>query len=529
MDFRDNWRVILLVVFLVVSTFALFSPGVGGDAGGGDGAVVEETSSGPTNLQFGLELSGGTRIRAPVNGLTAENVDVPRGTQPLTVERRVAGNISGVTASDVTVRLAAAANETTTVEVFSDNVTEDEFASALQQAGYYADDTTVRQGVTEETRSTVVRILRDKISKAGLSGGRVQEVETADNQHFVVIEMPNTNRTEVEDLVTERGKVEVVATFPADNQTGNGTQYRQVPLLSQGDFSSIGTAQESSTSGPNVPVVLNQQAAENFSNAMRKFGFVTEGVGQCRWRTNPEDPGYCLYTVKDGETVYAASMGERLAGTFRQEKFTQSPSFVMTTTNMSEARELQIHLNAGALPASLNMEQGTSYFLAPSLAEEFKLYSLITGLVAVGAVSAVVFLRYGDPKVAAPMLVTALSEVVILLGFAAAVQLPLDLSHIAGFIAVIGTGVDDLIIIADEVMSEGDVSSSRVFQSRFRKAFWVIGAAAATTIIAMSPLAVLSLGDLQGFAIVTILGVLIGVLVTRPAYGDILRSLLTEK
>jgi preprotein translocase subunit SecD len=45
----------------------------------------------------------------------------------------------------------------------------------------------------------------------------------------------------------------------------------------------------------------------------------------------------------------------------------------------------------------------------------------------------------------------------------------------------------------------------------------------------MSPLAVLSLGDLRGFAIITILGVLVGVLVTRPAYGDILRSLLTDR
>jgi len=106
------------------------------------------------------------------------------------------------------------------------------------------------------------------------------------------------------------------------------------------------------------------------------------------------------------------------------------------------------------------------------------------------------------------------------------VSLPLDLSHIAGFIAVIGTGVDDLVIIADEIMQQGDVSTSRVFESRFRKAFWVIGAAAATTIVAMSPLAVLSLGDLQGFAIVTIVGVLIGVLITRPAYGDILRILV---
>jgi hypothetical protein len=44
----------------------------------------------------------------------------------------------------------------------------------------------------------------------------------------------------------------------------------------------------------------------------------------------------------------------------------------------------------------------------------------------------------------------------------------------------------------------------------------------------MSPLAVLSLGDLRGFALITIVGVLIGVLITRPAYGDILRNLLLD-
>jgi preprotein translocase subunit SecD len=78
-------------------------------------------------------------------------------------------------------------------------------------------------------------------------------------------------------------------------------------------------------------------------------------------------------------------------------------------------------------------------------------------------------------------------------------------------------------------MSEGEVNSQTVFNSRFRQAFWVIGAAAATTIIAMSPLMVLGLGDLSGFAIFTILGVLVGVLITRPAYGDILRRLLTVR
>jgi preprotein translocase subunit SecD len=45
----------------------------------------------------------------------------------------------------------------------------------------------------------------------------------------------------------------------------------------------------------------------------------------------------------------------------------------------------------------------------------------------------------------------------------------------------------------------------------------------------MSPLTVLGLGDLSGFAIVTIVGVLVGVFVTRPAYGDILRNLVLRQ
>jgi len=78
-------------------------------------------------------------------------------------------------------------------------------------------------------------------------------------------------------------------------------------------------------------------------------------------------------------------------------------------------------------------------------------------------------------------------------------------------------------------MQRGEIDTSRVFESRFRKAFWVIGAAAATTVIAMAPLAAVSAGDLFGFAIITIVGVLIGVLITRPAYGDILRVLVLRR
>jgi preprotein translocase subunit SecD len=44
----------------------------------------------------------------------------------------------------------------------------------------------------------------------------------------------------------------------------------------------------------------------------------------------------------------------------------------------------------------------------------------------------------------------------------------------------------------------------------------------------MFPLIFLGLGTLKGFAITTILGVLIGLLITRPAYASIVNKLSTK-
>ena len=522
-DLRGNWRVILLVIVLLGSMFALFSPTVGGSGGVPDGAANNATTGeGFTNLKYGLQLSGGTRIRAPLVGVTATDVQFGSD-QPRVVERTVASELSAADPTDV---IARPTGQTTgTVEVTTGNVTTDDLASALEAAGYEYGET--RDGVTEATRQETVRVLRNKINQAGLSGGEVQEITTSSGEHFVLVEVPNEDRSEVIDLVNSRGSVRVDVYYPA----GNGTYQTREAVLTQNDFQTISPAQEGEGGNPpGVPVTIKQSVAPEVQQALVETGVAQPGGSTCRYFENPNSTEACLLVVQDGEVVNAFGMTPGLAQGMRSGQWAEDPSFTLSTRNFSEAQEVAVNLRAGALPARLDLEGpdgGTSSFISPAQGESFKTDSTLTGLIAVFAVSGVVFVRYREPRVALPMIVTALSEVIILLGLAAAIGYPLDLSVIAGFIAVIGTGVDDLIIIADEVMAEGDVNSRRVFQSRFRKAFWVIGAAAATTIIAMSPLAVLSLGDLQGFAIFTILGVLVGVLLTRPAYGDILRSLLT--
>ncbi|SFK62562.1 preprotein translocase subunit SecD [Halogranum rubrum] len=522
---RDNWRVILLVVVLLGSTFALFAPpgltSGSSPPAGGDNA----TRDGPTNLQFGLELSGGTRIRAPLVGVTAEEVEF--GNESLaSVEDNVTAELDGVPVTDVTAQRAGPDQPTNAVEVTAENVSTQQLANALDAAGYQHGD--VREGVTETTRRQTVAVLESKINEAGLSGGTVQQVTTSTGEHFILIEVPGQDRSDVLDLVDSRGSVRIDIYY----QTENGTYQTREAVLEQGDFRRIGAAEQGEGQfPPNVPVVVGEDKAEEFRQDVVETGVAQPGGTTCRYEDSPNNTDPCLLTKVDGEVVYAAGMSPSLASSMLSGEWTQDPQFILATQNFSEAQTLAINLRAGALPAQLDIGEGgegTSSFISPSQGEDFKRDSLITGLIAVLAVSAVVFVRYGEAKVALPMIVTALSEVVILLGFAAAIGYPIDLSVIAGFIAVIGTGVDDLIIIADEVMQEGEIRSRKIFQSRFKKAFWVIGAAAATTIIAMSPLAVLSLGDLQGFAIFTILGVIAGVLLTRPAYGDILRALLTD-
>jgi preprotein translocase subunit SecD len=415
------------------------------------------------------------------------------------------------------------------VEVRSENVSQEELGAALDAAGYEYSSENIRAGVTQETREDTRDVLRNKVNEAGLSGGTVQIVESSTGEHYMLVQVPDEDSSTVVDLIEERGSVRIDVYYP----TGGGEYQTEQAVLTQEDFQSIGTADEGQGDQlPHVPVVIEDSQAERVQQTMVDTGVAQQGGSDCRYRTAPNDTEACLLLVVDGEVVNAFGMSSGLATDMRTGQWASDPQFILQTQSYDEARSVAINLRAGELPAKLAVEGedgGTISFISASAGENFRTMSLLIGIISVLAVSMVVFLRYGRAVVAAPMIVTALSEVVILLGFAAFIRYPLDLSVIAGFIAVIGTGVDDLIIIADEVMSQGEVNSRRVFQSRFRKAFWVIGAAAATTIIAMSPLAVLSLGDLQGFAIFTILGVIIGVTVTRPAYGDILRGLLTDR
>ena len=94
-------------------------------------------------------------------------------------------------------------------------------------------------------------------------------------------------------------------------------------------------------------------------------------------------------------------------------------------------------------------------------------------------------------------------------------------------IAAIGTGIDHQIIIADETIS-GEKRKIFGLKEKIKSAFFIIFGAAATMVAAMLPLIFLVAEFVKGFAITTIIGVWIGVSITRPAYAKIVEAFSKE-
>ncbi len=202
---------------------------------------------------------------------------------------------------------------------------------------------------------------------------------------------------------------------------------------------------------------------------------------------------------------------------------------------VKEAKSIQTLLQSGALPVKVKIVGVSS--VSADLGDQFIQGALIAGLLALLVISGVIILKYRQIVLVIPILVTSIAELILILGTAAVINWNIDLAAIAGIIAAIGTGVDDQIIITDEVL-KGFKDKKRIsgVRAQIKKAFFVIFAAAGTPIAAMLPLAYIGfsrgatgIGVLSGFAFTTVIGVLVGIFITRPVYAKFIEMVLDNR
>ncbi|HVC58590.1 MAG TPA: hypothetical protein VND15_03905 [Candidatus Acidoferrales bacterium] len=185
---------------------------------------------------------------------------------------------------------------------------------------------------------------------------------------------------------------------------------------------------------------------------------------------------------------------------------------------LNQSKTIASVLSGGALPVSIIAGAPTT--VSATLGKRTLYISGLTGIIAIIFVSAFIVIRYRKPFLIVPILLTTLMELFIIISAIGLIG-TIDLAAVAGMIAVVGTGVDAQIIITDELLVRkgGETSSKSVLGN----AFYIIWMDAALLIIAMMPLFFsTSLTSVIGFSESTIIGALLGILITRPAYSAIL-------
>lgn len=183
----------------------------------------------------------------------------------------------------------------------------------------------------------------------------------------------------------------------------------------------------------------------------------------------------------------------------------------------NQSTQIASILRGGALPVHVIV--GIPTTIPPTLGSHFELISVAALLIAILAVSATIAVRYRRLFLVVPIIFTTLAELFIILSIIGLIG-TVDLAAVAGMIAVIGTGVDAQIIITDEVLAG---AGEQTLKLKLGHAFFIIWADAGLLVIAMLPLLFsTTLISIIGFAESTILGVLFGAFITRPAYGAII-------
>ncbi len=191
--------------------------------------------------------------------------------------------------------------------------------------------------------------------------------------------------------------------------------------------------------------------------------------------------------------------------------------------------ELRIILSSGSLPAGLMLVSEQS--IPPSYGKQALFTFALAVAIAMIAVSLFIAFRYREPFISLPIIWTILSETILVLGFASLIGWRLDVASLVGLIAGIGSGVDDQIIITDEMLRRrGEEETKEVsLLSKIKRAFFVVFASASALGAVMIPLWFSGVPSLMGFAITTLAGIFFGVLITRPAYAEIVKYFLVSK
>jgi preprotein translocase subunit SecD len=373
--------------------------------------------------------------------------------------------------------------------------------------------------LTASEAADLVSIMSNRFNVYGLSDMKISTVRDLAGNNFISVEIAGATQKEVQDLISQQGKFEA--------KIGNETVFRgekkDITNVARGGQDAGVYDCQQTTNGYfcnfRFTIYLSQEAAERQAAITNTLDVNSTASGD--ELSKPLD----LYV--DGKLMDSLQISASLKGraetviqiTGSGTGATQNDAITAAQNNM---KNLQTILITGSLPFELEIVKLDT--ISPTLGSDFLKYILLASLISIIIVSIITFARYRVKAAIAPLIV-CISEIVITLGIAALINWNLDLPSIAGILAAIGTGIDDQIVILDESRHKEE---SLNIKQRIKRAFAIILGAYFTVVASLIPLFWAGAGLLTGFALTTIIGISIGVFITRPAFADMVKLLDKE-
>ena len=378
--------------------------------------------------------------------------------------------------------------------------------------------------ISVDDMDLVLSNIKQRLNVYGLSDIVVRTTADLSGNQYILIEVAGANEEEVKELVAKQGKFEAKIGDDVVFKGGNDITY----ICRSADCSGIDPNSYGQSNGQwscrfRFSISLSPEAAQKQAELTKNLDIVTEG--------NQDYLNETLDLYLDNQHVDSLNIGSELKGRAITDIQISGPGLGTTEQEASfnalkNMKNLQTILITGSLPVKLDVVKTDA--ISPTLGEKFVKNAFFIGFLAILGVSLIVFLRYKRIEVSLPMIINLIGEVIIILGVAALIGWNIDIAAIAGIIVAVGTGVDDQIVIADEILKK-EKQTFFNWKQRIKNAFFIIMASYFTTVVAMLPLMRAGAGLLKGFAITTIIGISVGVFITRPAFAAAVEILLKDK
>lgn len=513
-----NWRVILLLLFIIFSLF-MIKP----QFRGSDGVIIKSVIPNSTAANAGIENPS-----AKLQPLAKERVISLNGEKINSVEEYYSAFSS--LEKNQTVRLEtnqqiynflADSSEEFGLKVAKSPISN--IRKGLDLEGGIRVLLKPQEEISAEDLETSIGSLKERLNVYGLSDIVVRAASDLAGEDFILIEIAGVTEQEVKELLAKQGKFE--ATISGETVFFGGTKDITYVCRSA-DCSGIDPQIGCGESGGGFAcgfffsITLSPEAAQRQADLTADLTAERDGTN-CYLSDD-------IILFLDDVEVDRLRIGCSLQGRATTNIQISGSSTGRTqpeaiTNTLQEMKKLQTVIITGSLPVKLDVVKLDT--VSPTLGKEFLKNILFVGALAILSVTVVVFLRYRKIKVVIPMIFTLLSELILILGFASLVGWNLDLAAITGIIIVIGTGVDHLIIITDETI-RGELVSD--WKRKIKNAMFIVMGAYFTTVVGMIPLLWAGAGLLKGFALTTIAGASFGVLIARPAYAAIIEHLMRD-